>query len=268
VVLVVAATALIALALVKSDEWGLTSGLTAATAVTGAVLLAVFVVHQRRTTRPAIELSLFSVRNYAWGNVATLLFGIAFTAMFLSSILFLTNVWGYSVLRAGLAVAPGPALVAVLAPRMGKLAGTIGQRPLLVVGGVIYAVAGVWRLVALGAEPDYLVDYLPSMLFSGLGVALCFPQLSSVIGQALPQNRLGVGGAANQAIRQIGGTFGVALTIAFVTGATSLDDALRRFDRVWWLLIVGGIATALAALPLRTRQVASAAPSAVVEAVA
>ena len=76
--------------------------------------------------------------------------GQGFTAMFFSSILFLTEVWQYSILRAGFAVAPGPALVAVLAPFMGTLAGRIGQRPLLLIGGVAFAVGGLWRLVALG----------------------------------------------------------------------------------------------------------------------
>jgi MFS family permease len=201
-----------------------------------------------------LDLELFSINNFSWGNAATMTFGIAFTAMFFSSILFLTEVWQYSILRAGFAIAPGPALVAVLAPFMGSLAGRIGQRPLLLVGGVTFAVGGLWRLVALDGTPDYLVDYLPSMLFTGIGVALCLPQLSSVVAQSLPPDRLGVGGGANQAIRQFGGTLGVALTIAFVAGATSLAEALSGFDLVWWLLIVGGLVTSLLALPLVTRR--------------
>ena len=214
----------------------------------------VFVVHQRSTAAPVLDLELFSINNFSWGNAASVWFGIGFTAMFLSSILFLTEVWQYSILRAGFAVAPGPALVAVLAPFMGSMAGRIGQRPLLLVGGVSFAVGGVWRLVALDGTPSYVVDYLPSMLFTGIGVALCLPQLSSVVAQSLPPDRLGVGGGANQAIRQFGGTLGVALTIAFVAGATSLTEALDNFDLVWWLLIAAGIGTSLLSVPLVTRR--------------
>ena len=54
--------------------------------------------------------------------------------MFLSSILFLTDVWQWSILKAGWRVAPGPLMVAVLAPFMGRLAARIGQRPLLLAG--------------------------------------------------------------------------------------------------------------------------------------
>ena len=95
--------------------------------------------------------------------------------MFFSSILFLTQVWDYSILRAGFGVAPGPALVAVLAPNMGNLAGRIGQRPLLLVGGPAFAIGGLWRLVFLDGTPSYVTAYLPSMLFTGIGVAMCLP---------------------------------------------------------------------------------------------
>jgi hypothetical protein len=63
-----------------------------------------------------------------------------------------------------------------------------------------------------------------------------------------------VGGGSNQAIRQFGGTFGVALTIAFISSSGSLDEALANFDLVWWLLIVGGLLTSALSLPLRTRR--------------
>ncbi|HSL74018.1 MAG TPA: DHA2 family efflux MFS transporter permease subunit [Ilumatobacteraceae bacterium] len=254
VVLIAVAAGLVSFGVVQSEEWGWGSTGTIGSIVAGLALLGVFVAHQRSTSAPVLDLELFAIRNFSWGNAATVAFGTAFTAMFFSSILFLTEVWDYSILRAGFAVAPGPALVAVLAPFMGNLAGRIGQRPLLLTGGLMFAVGGVWRLLALDGTPSYVVDYLPSMLFTGIGVALCLPQLSSVVAQSLPPDRLGVGGGANQAIRQFGGTLGVALTIAFVAGATSLDDALAQFDQVWWLLIVGGVATSLLAVPLVTRR--------------
>jgi hypothetical protein len=252
VVLVVAASTLLALGLVQTDQWGWLDPRTAAALGGGLVLLVAFVAHQRRSSAPAIDLALFAIGNYRWGNVATLVFGTVFSAMFLSSILFLTEVWGYSILRAGFAVAPGPALVAVLAPRMGRLAVRVGQRPLLLAGGLVFAAGGAYRLVRLDAVPSYVADYLPSMLLTGVGVALCLPQLSSVIGQSLPPNRLGVGGAANQAVRQFGGTFGVALVVALIGVPTGVADALTRFDRIWWLLVAGGVLTSAASLPLRT----------------
>jgi EmrB/QacA subfamily drug resistance transporter len=254
VVLIAAAAGLVSLGLVQSESWGWTDPRTIGAIVAGLAILAVFVAHQHATTAPALNMELFAIRNFSWGNAATFAFGTAFTAMFFSSILFLTEVWDYSILRAGFAVVPGPALVAVLAPFMGNLAGRIGQRPLLLGGGAMFALGGLWRLVFLDGTPNYVTDYLPSMLFTGIGVAMCLPQLSSVVAQSLPPNRLGVGGGSNQAIRQFGGTLGVALTIAFIATPLSLDDALSNFDLVWWLLIVGGAATSLLSLPLRTQR--------------
>jgi MFS family permease len=144
-----------------------------------------------------------------------------------------------------------------VAPRAGRLAGRIGQRPILIVGGILFAMNGLLRVIMLGTEANYLHDYLPSMLLSGLGVACCFPQLSSVVAQSLPQNRIGTGGAALQAVRQFGGTFGVALTIAFLGTSLTSTDPLAAFDRIWWLIVAGGVITALLALPMRTSQASS-----------
>jgi MFS family permease len=259
--LLVLGSVLLTLGIVRGEDWGWTSSATVGCIVAGVAVLAAFIAHQARTDRPAVDLTLFRSRNFNAANAATIAFGVAFTAMFLSSILFLTGVWGWSIMEAGLGVAPGPALVAVLAPRIGRLAARIGQRPLLLAGGLVYAAGGVWRLVGLGADPDYVGQYLPSMLLTGLGVGLCLPQLSSVIGQSLPPNRLGVGGAVSQALRQFAGTIGVALTVGLTANATGIDDALGRFDQVWWVLILGGLLTTVLSLPLRT----TPAPAAVAD---
>ncbi len=252
VITIAAAAALLSLAAVQSDAWGWTGPRTIAAFAAGLLLLVLFVIAQRRSSQPVLNLELFSNRNFAWGNAGVFAFGFAFSAMFLGSILFLTNVWGWSVLKAGFGVAPGPILVALLAPGFGYLAGRIGQRPLLIVGGVAFALAGVWRLLLLTGDPDYLVAYLPSMFLTGLGVALCLPQQTSVVVQSLPLDRLAVGSGVNQAARQFAGTFGVAFTIALIGSATNLEQALAGFDQIWWMLIIGGIATSILAIPLVT----------------
>jgi hypothetical protein len=244
VLLLIAGSVLLTLGLVRGDDWGWTTPRTSLVIAGGLVVLGVLVLHQRRSGRPAVDPSLFRSANFSWAVAASAVYGAAFSAMFLSSVLFLTDVWQYSIIRA--------AIVAVLAPFMGQLATRIGQRPLLVVGGLVYAATGVWRLAYFGAEPAYLTAYLPSMAISGVGVALCIPQLSSVVGQALPPTLLGVGSGVSQAARQLGATAGVALAISFLAGATSIGDALGRFDRVWWLILAGGVITSLLCVRLQT----------------
>ena len=255
VVLVAFAAGLLSYGVVESDRFGWTGGRTLVVLGAGALLAVAFVAHQRRTPAPVLDLDLFRLPNFRWGNLAMLSFGVAFSAMFFGSILFLTEVWGWSILKAGFGVAPGPALVALVAPRAGALAGRIGQRPILIAGGLLYAAGGLYRVVMLGPDVDYVGDYLPSMVLTGLGVALCFPQLSSVVAQALPPNRIGIGGATLQAGRQLAGTFGVAVTIAFLGAPSDAADLLAGFDRIWWLIVAGGLVTSLLVLPMRTRAV-------------
>jgi EmrB/QacA subfamily drug resistance transporter len=250
VVLVATAAGLLSYAVVGTEEVGWLSVRTLGFFLAGGFAVAALIVHQRRTTAPVLDLDLFGIRNFRWANLAMLVFGTAFSALFLGSILFLTQVWGWSILQAGFGVAPGPMIVGLVAPRVGTLAGSIGQRPILLIGGVLYAGSGVYRLVMLGPESNYFIDYFPSMVLSGIGVGFVFPQLSSVVGQALPPNRRGVGGAALQAGRQFGGTFGVALTIAFLGAATGIAGAMSAFDDIWWLIVIGGLATSALVLPL------------------
>ena len=252
VALVAGAAGLLSYGVVGTEEVGWSSTRTLAALAAGFVTLVVFLAHQRRTSAPALDLELFRIPNFAWGNLAMLVFGTVFAALFFGSILFLTQVWGWSILQAGFGVAPGPAMVALVAPRAGKLAGRIGQRPILLVGGVLYASSGLYRLVLLGPDVDYWRDYFPSMVLSGLGVAFVFPQLSSVVAQALPLNRRGIGGASLQAIRQFGGTFGVALTIAFLGTSSDFAATLVGYDRIWWLIVLGGLVTSALVLPMRT----------------
>ncbi|MCU0260520.1 MAG: DHA2 family efflux MFS transporter permease subunit [Ilumatobacteraceae bacterium] len=255
VILVVLAAGLLSAAVVGTETAGWISTRTLGLLAGGVAAVGAFIVHQRRTTAPVLDLDLFRIDNFRWATLAMLVFGTAFAALFFGSILFLTEVWGWSILQAGFGVAPGPIIVGLVAPRVGTLAGRIGQRPILLVGGVLYAGSGLYRLVMLGPEPDYLVDYFPSMVLSGIGVGFVFPQLSSVVAQALPPNRRGVGGAALQAGRQLGGTFGVALTIALLGAATGLTGTMSAFDQIWWLIAIGGLVTAALAVPLRTSTV-------------
>jgi EmrB/QacA subfamily drug resistance transporter len=253
VVLIALAAGALLYGVVESNTVGWVSTQTVGVLATGLVLLGVFIAHQRRTDSPTLDLELFALGNFRWGNLAMFSFSMSFVAMFFGSILFLVNVWEWSIFKAGLGVAPGPALAAVLAVRFGKLAGQIGQRPLVILGGVVAAASGLYRVVFLTADVNYLVDFAVPLVLSAFAIALVFPQATSVAVQALPANRVGVGGATVQAVRQFGGSLGVALTITLLGTATGTEDLVAGFDRIWWLVLVGGIATTLFALPLQTR---------------
>jgi EmrB/QacA subfamily drug resistance transporter len=108
IALVVASVGLVALAIVQGDVWGWTSARTLAAAAAGTVLFALFLVESVRSPAPVLDLTLFRDATYRRANLATLLFAVAFSAMFFGLILFQTQVWHYSIIRAGLGITPGP----------------------------------------------------------------------------------------------------------------------------------------------------------------
>ena len=146
----------LALGAVKSTDWGWASLWTEGAFMIGLALLMVFVVWASRVDAPALDLTLFRDRNYRFANVATLVFSVTFTAMFFGFFFFLTRVWGYTLPIAGLAVTPGPLMVIPVAIVGGRRAARVGHRPLLVLGGIVYALGAAWIYMMAGPTPDFL----------------------------------------------------------------------------------------------------------------
>jgi EmrB/QacA subfamily drug resistance transporter len=236
-------------AIVETDTWGWGSARFAVVAAAGLALLGAFLGRCRRVGNPVIHLGLFRSNNFRWANAAMALYAIGFNAMFLGNILFMTRVWGYSILRAGLAISLGPVIVAVTAPMLGRLAARVGQRRLVIPGGLLWAFGGGLLLARATTTPHYVSVYLPAVVVTAIGVALLLPQLSSVAVQGLPADQFGAGSAVVQAVRYLGSTLGVALVVAFTTGLAG-DDALAGFQRVWGLLVGCGLAVSLLATRL------------------
>ena len=240
VALLAVGVASITFGIVQTNTAGWASLRFAAPAVMGIVLLGLFVARSGRVSNPVVSLDLFRANNFRWANLGMTVYATGFSAMFLGNILFLTRVWNYSILRAGLAVSVGPAIVAVTAARFGKLAGKIGQRALLIPGGLLTAAGGLYLLARASASPAYLSVYLPTMFLTAFGVSLCLPQLSSAAVQSLPPDHFASGSAVGQAVRNFGATLGVAMVVAFI-GATKGPAALTNFHQLWWALVILGL---------------------------
>jgi EmrB/QacA subfamily drug resistance transporter len=232
-----------AYALVQTNTWGWGSLRFAAVLSAGIALLGWFVLRCRRVANPLIHLGLFEERNFRWGNTAMAVYAAGFSAMFLGHILFLTRIWHYSILHAGLAISVGPVIVALTAPIFGRLAARIGQRALLIPGGLLWALGAALLLARATATPDYVGVYLPAAVCTAFGASLCLPQLSSVAVQRLPADQFGAGSAVMQTTRWVGSTFGVSLVIAFTT-STAIEP-LAGFRHVWWLLVTCGVVVSL-----------------------
>ncbi|MGY2876483.1 EmrB/QacA subfamily drug resistance transporter [Marmoricola sp. URHA0025 HA25] len=262
ILLLAGALALMALGIVQSNEWHWISTRTFAALVGGAAILGWFVRRSLSVPHPTLDLTLFALPAFRWANIATFSFTIGFTATFFALIQFMTGVWHYDIVRAGLALMPGPVLVMILAPQLGRVAARFGQRALLIPGGLVYATSGAFLLTSLDDAPHWVDHMLPASLLSAVGVSMVVPHLTSAAVQSLPRDGFGAGSAVNQAIRQLAATFGVALTVALL-GVVTPQNAVDHFQRVWWMLLASGVLTSLAALALPRRQRSPSVESAV-----
>jgi len=248
--LVIVGVGAITLAIVQSNAEHWQRGELLAAAATGAIALIGFVAWARVAKAPLVDLGLFRHRTYRYVNLATLSFGIAFAMMFFAFFFYMTEIWRYSLPRAGLAITPGPLLVVVTAVLTGRVAGRTGHRPFLVGGALLYAASGAWFLLVPGGSPNYLQHWLPGVLMSGLGVGMVLPSLSAAAVNKLPADQYAVGSAVNQATRQIGSVLGVAITVLLL-GQHTLQRA--DFTPLYACHVGLALLTALLCLPVDTR---------------
>lgn len=200
------------------------------------LLLAAFVARSARHAAPVLDLTLFRARTFTVANLATLVYAMCFFAVLLGNILFLTDVWHYSIQRAGLAVTPGPLVVAVVSGFAGRAATRFGFRAVLVPGSAVFASGLLWFATQVGVEPSYLTQWLPGTLLMGLGIGLSFPVLSAASVSSLPAARFGVGSAVNQTARQVGGSIGVAILVVILGARVpgSALEALGHYHTLWY----------------------------------
>lgn len=248
-VLLAAGIGALALALVKSEDWGWGStGVLVSFAVAAAATLA-FVVRSARHPDPVVELSLFRVRSFAVANASMLLYSAAFYALLLANVLFLTTVWGYDVLTAGFAVTPGPLMAAVAAAPAGRLCDRFGQRVVAVPGIAIFAAGTALLALRVGPEPAYLSAVLPAMVVTGIGVGMTFASLASAAVAELPPARFATGSAINGCVRQVGAVLGIAALVAMLDGASPADP-VAPFTDAYAAMAATALAAAVLAVGL------------------
>ncbi|HEY5111393.1 MAG TPA: DHA2 family efflux MFS transporter permease subunit [Acidimicrobiales bacterium] len=236
VALLSGALATLVLSISEGPTWGWSSARVVAGFVVSVILTTSFLYRSAHHNEPVLDLQLFKARTFSVANSAMLLYAMGFFAMLLGNILFLTSVWHFSILDAGLAVTPGPLIVATISGPAGKLAAKYGFRRVLMVGFSVFTLGLLWYVVRVGVTPDYPAIWLPGTLIVGAGIGLTFPVLSAAAVSSLEPARYAVGSAVNQTARQVGGAIGVALLVVILGTPASATEALRNFQHLWWFV--------------------------------
>jgi MFS family permease len=192
----------------NSDGWG--SPQIVASLAVGVVLLAAFVAWEARAKEPMLPLRFFENRAFSAANGASLAmyFGM-FGSIFLLSQFFQTA-QGYSPFEAGLRVLPWTAMPMVVAPIAGALSDRIGGRPFLAGGLALQAIGLAW--IAAVSEADVAYSSLVGpFIVSGIGMGMFFAPVANIVLTAVGTRDEGKASGASNAIREVGGVFGVAV---------------------------------------------------------
>jgi len=236
----------IVLGVVRGNDHGWTSATVLPPIAGGALLLVAFIGWELRAREPMLPLHLFRSRGFTLTNIASLLmfFGM-FGSIFLLA-QFLQVVQHYSPLQAGLRTLPWTAMPVFIAPVAGSLSDRIGGRPLLAAGLGLQAIGLGW-LAAVASPTVAYAAMVPAFVISGVGMSLFFAPVANMVLGSVRRDQEGIASGANNAIRELGGVFGIAVLGAVFSAkggyATGESFVSGMSSAVW----VGGAAVAAAA---------------------
>jgi EmrB/QacA subfamily drug resistance transporter len=253
-VMLTAGMLLLVFTLVESPDKGWTSARTLGSFVAVAAILAAFVLREQRTPAPLVRLGILRSQSLVRANLGAMtLFGGWVGFQFIAT-LYMQQLRGWSALDTGLAIFPGGALVALLAPRIAPLIGRFGVTPLILVGMSSTALA-YGLFVPIGLHSGYAASMLPTMLLAGLGFALAFGPLNIAATNGVAPLEQGLAGGLLNTSFQFGG----ALVLAVVTAVNNANvgsdgSAQALLDGFHPALVVSVIAAVLGVAAVGSRR--------------
>ena len=250
-------------AIVQGQDWGWDSERIRLLFAAGAVGLVLSVERLFWHPAPVIEPAILRIRSVSFADLATMVFFAGFGAMVLGTTLFLTGAWRHTILRAGLEIAPGPVMAALVSVPAGMLAARYGPRVLGLLGGIFFGVMAIYWVVATGYSPDQVSDWVsriwpgttisptdygvrifPGTIVGGIGVGLILPSLSGAATLPLPAERFATGAAFMTMCRQLG----LALGVAAVAAILDVRPDLNAFHRTWLFIAACSVASGIVML--------------------
>jgi EmrB/QacA subfamily drug resistance transporter len=250
----------VVLGLVRGNDAGWTSTSVMGSIVLGSALLIGFLMRERSTAEPMLPLGLFRSRQFSAANAASLFMSVGmFGSIFLLS-QFLQAGLGYSPVSAGLRTLPWTAMPVFIAPLAGPLSDRIGGKPLLTTGLFLQAGGLLWLATDLSVGMSYGAMVLPFIL-CGIGMALFFVPVASVVMGSVPVAAQGVASGTNNGIRELGGVLGISVMSAVFSAQGSLINPQSFLDGLRPAVVVGALVLAaggVAALALPGRRSAAA----------
>ncbi|MEV0731664.1 MFS transporter [Polymorphospora sp. NPDC050346] len=196
--------------------------------VGGVLLLTAFVLHERRTPFPALDVRLFRVARFAAPTAVVGLVWFASMGVMFFSAFYLQLVRGYSPLTTGLLFLPFAVAQLIFAPRSAAMVARYGARAVCATGLGLVALAMAGFVLLDERTPIWLFSVL--FLLQGAGMANIMPPATESIMSALPREKAGVGSAVSNTVRQVAGALGVAVVGSVLAGIYRAEIAPAAAD--------------------------------------
>lgn len=230
--LAIAAVGGAALVLTKARDWGpldprliITLGISV---ITGALLFR----RSRSAPGSLIDLELFRIRSYSVGSLASVFTQMGFFAFFFTAPLFFTQVWGYSVLAAGLVLAFHQGVAALVGLPLGQLADRVGVRLIVGFGGAIAALSFVLMILFVDTTPNLGLAILPAFVLGGVGTMANGAFTTSIALREIDDDALTRASSGYYVTRRLASGLGVVVGAA-ILGDASAAESLGDFKVVW-----------------------------------
>jgi EmrB/QacA subfamily drug resistance transporter len=203
----------LSLVLNEGQTWGWTSIQSIVLFVASGALLVFFFVVEPRARNPLVDFNFFRKRNYLGGNAALLALNFALAAFLFFIPLYMQEVLGYSVIRAGVLLLPLSATMVVALPLGGPISARVGPR-IPIVAGLALTAGGCYLLTLVDADSGYN-ELWPGLLVAGAGVGLALTPLNTAAMNSIRRIEHGAAAGVLVTMSGIGATFGVALSGSF-----------------------------------------------------
>jgi EmrB/QacA subfamily drug resistance transporter len=214
------------LALVQGNSWHWGSSREIALFAAAIALLVAFAVIELRSRVPMVDVDFFRSREFFGANAVGFVVTFAMLAQFFFLALYMQNVQHYSPLQAGVRFLPATVLIILVSPLAGRAVDRVGAKPLLVAGNVLTAGALFWQS-HLQTSSNYGA-LVGGFVLLGIGMGLVMSPMSTAAMNAIDASKAGLAGGILSMNRMVGGTFGVAVLGALITGLgrSKLDTLL------------------------------------------
>src|SRR6266568_4859588 len=228
----------------------------------GTALIVAFAAWERRARSPMLPMSFFRNVPYVSANAAgftmtgAMMGGVVFFVQYLQASL------GEGPLAAGVRLLPLTATLFVVAPIAGRFVTRVGERPIVVTGLLGQTAGLVW--IALGTGGSYPA-LIPGMVLAGVGVSAAMPAAQNAAISSVRREAIGTASGVYNAMRQVGGAFGIAIASAVFAAAGSFASPAAVSHGIRMALLVTAAisaAGALAGVGLRATRVAGLPASA------